>query len=84
MTLYHRLTAPKEDEEESSLGTSVLRGAGYGLAVWAGRAVSLSPATILKKKNIQFLPAYLLWGAALGLAENRLTVHQKRQIHTLD
>jgi uncharacterized membrane protein len=84
MTLYHRLTATDQEDEESSLGTSVVKGAFYGLAIWATGVVSLTPAKILQKKNVQFLPAYLLWGAALGFAENKLTAHQKRQIHALD
>jgi len=57
------------------LGPPVVRGAAYGLAVWAGSYLGLLPALgILKpatehpaRRNALMLTAHLVWGAALGL-----------------
>ena len=57
-----------------------LRGAGYGLALWAASYLGWLPATGLYRpatreplaRNALIIAAHLLWGATLGLVDQQL------------
>jgi uncharacterized membrane protein YagU involved in acid resistance len=61
-------------------GPALARGVAYGAAFWAANYLGLSPMMRMranapempKRRNAMMFGAHLVWGAALGFAEDRL------------
>ena len=71
-------------DDTADTKSSILRGVFFGFAVWTSSMVGLSGGPGVKRKNFDLLPGYLIWGAALAVAERALrSHHQQREIHTL-
>lgn len=61
-------------------GNAILRGTAYGALFWAANYLGLAPALRMRanapempaRRNAMMFGAHLVWGAALGYAEDRL------------
>lgn len=67
-------------------GPPVVRGIGFGLAVWTGSYLGLLPATHLlssathhpARRNALMIAAHVVWGATTGLLTDALLDKQRR------